>query len=142
MSRHIRVVLADDHPAVRAGLREVLETTSDIEVVGEAADGQAAVELAAALRPDLVVVDIHRPRLSGIATTRHLSAASPEVRVVGLSAAVDPPYTRAMQSAGALALLDKTVRGDVLVATIRRLVTGSDVSDGPITEYGTRHETA
>jgi DNA-binding NarL/FixJ family response regulator len=128
MSRHIRVVLADDHPAVRAGLREVLETSPDIEVIGEAADGQAAVELAAALRPDLVVMDIHMPRVSGIAATRQISAAWPEVQVVGLSAAVDPPYAQAMQNAGALALLDKTAQGDVLVATIRRLVTGSAVA--------------
>jgi DNA-binding NarL/FixJ family response regulator len=94
-----------------------------MEVAGEAADGQAAVELAAALRPDLVVMDIHIPRVSGIVATRQISATWREVRVAGLSAAVDQPYAQAMQSARALALLDKTMQGDVLVTIIRRLVT-------------------
>jgi DNA-binding NarL/FixJ family response regulator len=124
MSSHIRVVLADDHPAVRAGLRELLESTSDIEVVGEAEDGQVAVELAKALRPDLVVMDIHMPRLSGIAATRQITAAWPTVRVIGLSAAAEPPYARAMREAGALDLLDKTISGDSLVRAIRQIVTG------------------
>lgn len=128
MSSHIRVVLADDHAAVRAGLRELLEATPDIEVVGEAEDGQVAIELAAALPPDLVVMDIHMPRLSGIAATRQIVAAWPAVRVIGLSAAAEPPYARAMRQAGALALLDKTTQGDALVATIRQFVTNHQSS--------------
>lgn len=60
-------MLADDHPAVQAGLRELLEATPDMRVVGEAEDGEVAVELVDALRPDLMVMDIHMPRLSGIA---------------------------------------------------------------------------
>lgn len=123
MSSHIRVVLADDHAVVRAGLRELLEATPDIRVVGEAEDGRVAVELAEALRPDLVLMDIHMPRLSGIGATRQIAATWPAVRVIGLSAAAEPPYARAMREAGALALLDKTVQGNELVATIRQLVT-------------------
>jgi DNA-binding NarL/FixJ family response regulator len=135
MSGHIRVVLADDHPAVRAGLRELFEVTSDIEVVGEADDGQAAVELTQTLHPDLVMMDIHMPRLNGIAATRQIIAAWPSVRVIGLSAAAEPPYARAMREAGALALLDKAIHGDELVATIRRLVTNQLSTAQPVTGH-------
>lgn len=122
MSSYIRVVLADDHAAVRAGLRELLEATPDMRVVGEAEDGRVAVELVDALRPDLVVMDFHMPRLSGIAATRHIAAAWPAVQVIGLFAAAEPPYARAMREAGALALLDKTIQGDELVVNIRQLI--------------------
>ena len=132
MSSHIRVVLADDYPPVRVGLRELLDSTPDIEVVGEAEDGQVAVELAASLRPDLVVMDIHMPRLSGIAATRQITAAWPAVRVIGLSAAAEPPYARAMREAGALELLDKTVPGDRLVAAIRQLISNQLFSSNTV----------
>lgn len=132
MSSHIRVVLADDHPAVRAGLRELLEATPDIQVVGEAADGRDAVALAAALHPDLVVMDIHMPRLNGIAATRQIAAAWPAVRVLGLSAAAELPYARAMRDAGALELLDKTAQANELVATVRRLVTTVQAPASPL----------
>jgi DNA-binding NarL/FixJ family response regulator len=122
MSSHIRVVLADDHAAVRAGIRELLEATPDFQIVGEAEDGRVAVELAEALRPDLVLMDIHMPRLSGIGATRKIAATWPAVRVIGLSAAAEPPYARVMREAGALALLDKTVQGSELVEIIRQLV--------------------
>lgn len=116
MSTHIRVVLADDHPAVRAGLRELLAITTNIEVT-------------AALRPDLVVMDIQMPRLSGVVATRMIAAEWPDVRVLGLSAAAAPPYARAMREAGALGLLDKTTHGNVLLAMIRQLVVGGARTD-------------
>jgi DNA-binding NarL/FixJ family response regulator len=81
----IRVLLVDDHPLVRAGLRTLLDATDDIEVVDEASDGQAAVELAAAVAPDVVLMDLSMPVLDGVAATRRLSAAQPEVRVVVLT---------------------------------------------------------
>jgi NarL family two-component system response regulator LiaR len=82
----IRVVVADDHKVVRAGIRELLSDEPDITVVGEARDGREAVELALAQRPDVVVMDINMPELSGVEATRQIRATAPQVRVLVLTA--------------------------------------------------------
>jgi DNA-binding NarL/FixJ family response regulator len=87
----IRVVIADDHNVVRKGIRELLTDEGDIVVVGEARNGQEAVDLAMALRPDVVVMDINMPELSGVEATRQIRAAAPEVRVLALTAYADDP---------------------------------------------------
>lgn len=85
LRRRLRVLLADDHPGVRAGLRETLSDHAELVVVGEAGDGIEAVALAHALQPDVVVMDVVMPRLDGVAATRQLRSELPHVLVLGLS---------------------------------------------------------
>ncbi|HMO60237.1 MAG TPA: response regulator, partial [Roseiflexaceae bacterium] len=82
MAHAIRVIIADDHHVVRAGIRELLSDAADIEVIGEARNGQDAVDLALALRPDVVVMDINMPLLSGVEATRQIHAAAPEIHIL------------------------------------------------------------
>lgn len=97
----IDVVLADDHRIMREALRSSLEKASDINVVGEAEDGRAAINLAMELHPHVVVMDISMPNLNGIEATRILKSRKPEIKVVGLSQHFNKYYIMAMVEAGA-----------------------------------------
>lgn len=92
---------------------------SDLELVGEAADGHEAVELTLAVQPDVVLMDITMPRLNGIEATRAIRAKRPEVRVIGLSMHEDPRLTEMMCEAGAAAYLNKSGPSAELIQTIR-----------------------
>ncbi|HME70850.1 MAG TPA: response regulator transcription factor [Myxococcota bacterium] len=97
----IRVLLVDDHELMREGLRSILEREEDVEVVGEAASGQAAVELARTLAPQVVVMDVAMKDSNGIEATRQIRAECPEVQVIALSSHSDSRYVNAMLDAGA-----------------------------------------
>lgn len=125
----IRVVVADDHKVVRAGIRELLSDEPDIQVVGEARDGREAVELALALRPDLVVMDINMPELSGVEATRQIRSAAPDVRVLALTAYQDDPYIYGLLDAGASGYILKTAEGQELVRAVRATAAGQSVID-------------
>jgi signal transduction histidine kinase len=116
----IRVVLVDDHAILREGLASLLQRYTDIEVVGEAEDGQVAIELARLLRPDVIVMDLSMPRLNGIEATRKIVAELPEVRVVGLSMHEEEYGMTAMRRAGAVECVIKAGPPDDLVTAIRR----------------------
>jgi len=103
----IRVLLVDDHAMVRQGLRAVLEGYEDVQVVGEAVDGQDAVQLAEQLRPGIVVMDINMPKMNGIEATQEITARYPNIIVIGLSVNADDDNYRAMTRAGAATLLTK-----------------------------------
>lgn len=118
----IRVLLADDHTVVRDGLARLLQLHSDIEVVGHAADGQEAVDLARQLQPDVVLMDVRMPVLSGVDATRLILAYLPHVRVIGLSMHNEESVAVSMAEAGAVNYLAKTARPDALVAAIRAAV--------------------
>jgi signal transduction histidine kinase/CheY-like chemotaxis protein len=115
----ISVLLVDDHRTVREGLAALLRGEAGIRVVGEATNGPVALELAARLHPDVVVMDVTLPGMSGIEVTRRLRARSPEVRVVGLSAHAEPSIAGAMRAAGAETYLEKDVPAETLIAAIR-----------------------
>ncbi len=117
--RKIRILLADDHSILRDGLRQVLEAQTDLVVVGEAANGQQAVELAQRLQPDIVIMDVSMPRLSGIEATRRIGAEAPRVRVIGLSMFEETDWGAAMRAAGAVAYLSKSEPTRRLMALIR-----------------------
>jgi two-component system, NarL family, response regulator LiaR len=127
MSQAIRVALADDHEVVRAGVRDILETTADVVVLGEAADGQAAVELALQLRPDVMVMDVQMPRMNGIEATRRIRSEAPFVRVLVLSAFDDPPYIRAVLDAGAQGYVLKTAEEAAILRAVRSTAEGAPV---------------
>lgn len=97
----LRVLLVDDHELMRQGLRSILEREDDVEVVGEAASGRAALELARALTPDVVVMDVAMQDQNGIEATRQIRAACPNVKVLALSSHSDARYVTAMLDAGA-----------------------------------------
>jgi two-component system NarL family response regulator len=97
----LRVVLVDDHELMRQGLRSILEREGEVEVVGEAASGRAALELARTLAPDVVVMDVAMQEQNGIEATRQIRAACPDVKVLALSSHSDPHYVTAMLDAGA-----------------------------------------
>ncbi len=115
----IRVLLVDDHPMVRRGLRGFLEQFDDFEVVGEAGDGVTALDLAARLRPDVVVMDLGLPRLDGIEATRELRARQPDVEVVALTGSLDEDRVMAAIEAGAAGFVIKDAEADDIAAAIR-----------------------
>ncbi|WP_254678055.1 response regulator [Agrococcus sp. SGAir0287] len=121
----VRVVVADDHAAVRAGIAAVLAADPSIVVVGEAADGRAAVQQATALRPDVVLMDVRMPRLDGIAATAEVVALGVAVLVL-TTYDVDEHVDGAL-AAGASGYLLKTAEPDAIIAGVRRVAAGEGV---------------
>ncbi|MDP9311352.1 MAG: response regulator transcription factor [Chloroflexota bacterium] len=128
----IRVVLADDHSVVRKGVREFLEEEPDIDVIGEASDGLQAVELAVTLQPDVVVMDIKMPQLSGVDATKRIRSVAPKVRVLALTAYDDDPYVFGLLEAGAGGYVLKTAESRELVRAIRAVAAGQSALDPAI----------
>ena len=120
----IRILLADDHSIVREGLRALLERQQEFEVVGDAADGRQAVEMAETARPDVVVMDLAMPGLNGIEATRRITARSPQVSVVILSMHSDESYILRSLKAGARSYLLKDSLQVDLVDAVRAAAQG------------------
>ncbi|WHZ27709.1 MAG: Chemotaxis protein methyltransferase CheR [Nitrospira sp.] len=114
----IRVLLVDDHAMVRQGIRAVLEGYEDVQIVGEAVDGQDAVRLAEQLRPGIVVMDINMPKMNGIEATQEITARYPNIIVIGLSVNADDDNYRAMTRAGAATLLTKEAAVEQIYETM------------------------
>jgi CheY-like chemotaxis protein len=114
----IRVLLVDDHKILREGLSALLKNQPDLEVVGEASDGYAALSLIRALQPDVILMDINMPGLNGIEATRIINADYPNVRVIGLSMH-GANSASAMRDAGAVDFIHKGARADEVLAAIR-----------------------
>jgi DNA-binding NarL/FixJ family response regulator len=130
----IRLVLADDHAVVRKGICEFLEEDGDIVVVAEAADGQQAVALVAEYQPDIAVLDIQMPRITGIEATRRIKAEHPHVRVLILTAYDDDPYIFALLQAGASGYILKTADSSDLVRAVRAVYRGESALDPAVTQ--------
>jgi DNA-binding response OmpR family regulator len=114
----VRVLLADDHRITREGLKSILEEQPGVRVVGEAWDGVEAVALARTLQPDVIIMDVHMPRLNGLDATRQVKAERPGVKVIGLSVRTDEEIAGAMRAAGAAAYLSKGAEIETLLAAI------------------------
>ena len=121
----IRVLLLDDHPVVRTGLRALLQAESDLEVVGEAGDGRCAISLARKLRPDVLLTDLLLPDLDGVAVTHSIRAELPDTQVVVLTSVdeEDAAVVRAVR-AGAIGYVVKSANIAHLVQTIRQAAAG------------------
>ena len=125
--RKIRIVIADDHAVVRQGTRSLLEREKDLEVVGEAADGEEAVKLIEQLRPDVAIVDIAMPKLNGVEVTRQIKPLCPSTAVLILTAYDDDEYIFALLEAGAAGYLLKDVDSREVVEAVRAVHTGESV---------------
>ena len=120
----VRIVLADDHPVVRGGLRALLATIDGFEVVGEAADGEAAVREAQLLHPDVVLMDVRMPGLGGVEATRRIREATPDTAVLMLTMYDDDATVLTAMQAGARGYLLKGAEQDEIVGAIRAVVAG------------------
>src|SRR5450756_2156249 len=128
----IRTMLVDDHALVREGIRQILEKEPDITVIGEAERGDLALELLDSLQPDVVLLDVRMPGMSGIETTRRVRAAFPKIRVLILSAHAD--FAVEAFRAGASGYVLKSARSSELIAALRSVFFGSTVIQGGLAQ--------
>ncbi|HEU0248168.1 MAG TPA: response regulator transcription factor [Gaiellaceae bacterium] len=128
-----RVLLVDDDDLMRAGLKAVLSTDDAIEVIGEAGDGRTAIHQARMLSPDVVLMDVRMPDLDGIAATREVLAASPEVKVAILTTFEQDDYIFGALSAGASGFLLKRTKPEELIAAIHTLAVGDALLSPSVT---------
>ncbi len=126
-TRPIQVVVVDDHPVLREGTRAVLEQAPDIKVVGTAGEGAAALQLVEEHRPDVLLLDLRLPDVSGVAVAQRVRAWYPEVAVLVLTGYDDVGYIRALLQLGIQGYLRKTVSGDEIVAAVRAVAAGQTV---------------
>lgn len=129
----LRVLIAEDHETVREGLKLILQSQSDVEIVGEAADGNAAVESAKRLRPDVVLMDVSMPKTSGLRATKLLRECCPEVKILALTRHNDAAYLQEMLRAGASGYVLKQSSSSELLRAIREIASGNSYLDPALT---------
>ena len=129
----VKVLIADDHEVVRLGLRSLLENVDDIEVVGEAASGEEAIERAGALRPDVIVMDVRMPEMGGIEACRAIRSAYPEIKVIMLTSYSDDEAVFASVMAGASGYVLKRIGSQQLVDGIKAVAKGGSLLDPTVT---------
>jgi len=142
MDDKIRVLLADDHAVVRKGIRQFLEEAGDIKVVAEAGDGAEAIRLVEAHQPDVAVLDIRMPEVTGVEATQRIKERFPQVRVLVLTAYDDDPYVFALLQAGADGYVLKTASSDELVRAVRTVHQGDTVLSPEIASKVVRQATS
>ena len=127
----MKVLLADDHSMIRQGIRTYLQSKS-IEIVGEATDGLMAVQMANNLQPDVVIMDIHMPELTGIEATRRILFNNPDIRILVLTAYDTPAYVNALLEAGADGFILKTAEFEVLYQALQEVAVGRKAFDDDV----------
>jgi DNA-binding NarL/FixJ family response regulator len=127
-----RLVLADDHEMAREGLRSMLAGERGLEVVGEAANGNEAVELCRRLQPDLALLDVRMPELDGLATTRQLREVCPQARIIIVTVFLSPDYLLEALKAGAAGYVLKEASRPELLDAIRRVLRGETILNGDV----------
>lgn len=129
----VRVLIIDDHPLVREGLRKVLELEEDIEVIDEAGDGQGAINMARRLQPDIILMDINMPGTNGVEATRVIKREFPQIGIIALTIHEDEEYVLELVRAGVSGYVLKDIVPSKLVETIRTVAAGDSVIDPSIT---------
>jgi two-component system response regulator DegU len=129
----VRVLIIDDHPLVREGLRKVLELEKDIEVIDEAGDGQGAINMARRLQPDIILMDINMPGTNGVEATRVIKREFPQIGIIALTIHEDEEYVLELVRAGVSGYVLKDIVPSKLVETIRTVAAGDSVIDPSIT---------
>ena len=125
--KSIRIVVVEDHLLVREGIRDLLQQERDMEVVGEAADGEEAIALVNRVKPDIVLLDIAMPKLNGIEATKRIKAEQPRVSVLVLTAYDNEEFILAILEAGASGYLLKNIRSEELLKSVRSVYRGESV---------------
>jgi NarL family two-component system response regulator LiaR len=123
----IKILIADDHAVVREGTRQILEREPDLNVVAEASDGDEAVRLAGAFKPDVAIIDIAMPKVDGIDATKQIKSLYPTIAVLILTAYDDDQFIFSLLEAGAAGYLLKSVRGRELIDAVRAVYAGESV---------------
>ncbi len=133
-SEKIRVVIVDDHDMVRRGLSAYLKATTDIELAGEAADGQQALTVCEQTRPDVVLMDLVMPRLGGIEATRLIKEKLPAIQIIALTSFQDKELVQDVMREGAISYLLKNVTGEDLAKAIRLAFVGRSTIAPEVTQ--------
>lgn len=132
--KKIRIVIADDHRTLREGLRSLMNSQPDLEVVGEASDGREAIQLAQQLSPDVLLMDISMPGMNGLEATKKVKAQCPNIRVLTLTRHSDDGFLKQLLAAGASGYALKLSSGDDLMRAVRTVSAGGTYIDPAIAE--------
>jgi two-component system, NarL family, response regulator LiaR len=131
--KKVSILIADDHPIIRNGLHSLINLEEDLDVIGEASDGEEAVKLVNELQPDVVIMDIVMPKLNGIEATRLIKQSNPTTIVITLTAYTDIEYILGLLEAGASGYILKDAHGKELIDAIRAARSGESVLDPVVT---------
>lgn len=134
MNKRIKIVIAEDHQTVREGIKLLIDAQSDLEVIGEAGNGEEAVELVKELLPALLLIDVSMPRMNGLQATKKLRTLQPDLRILVLTRHTDDGYLRQLIAAGANGYVLKQSAPDQLITAIRTVAHGDAFLDPCLTQ--------
>ena len=136
-----RILIVDDHPVALSGIRTIFESKEDIEIIGDASDGYEAIAKSNSLKPDIIVMDISMPKLSGIKATREILKNQPDIKIIALSIHSGDKFVKEMLDAGAVGYILKEETSEELLKAIDKVVKGDMFLSSGITRTALRTST-